>query len=76
VLQALHKYNLHAHPHKSIFMAPVMEFLGFNVYGVGITPMEAKVAAIKSLKSPTKCQSFTFPVRIPKLLSSVFRKLL
>jgi hypothetical protein len=34
-------------------MAPVMEFLGFNVNGVGITPMETKVAAIKSLKSPT-----------------------
>ncbi len=53
VLQALYKYNLRAHPDKSIFMAPVMEFLGFNVNGVGITPMEAKVAAIKSLKSPT-----------------------
>jgi hypothetical protein len=23
-------------------MAPVMEFLGFNVNGIGITPMEAK----------------------------------
>ena len=34
-------------------MAPVMEFLGFNVNGIGITPMEAKVAAIKSLKPPT-----------------------
>ncbi len=53
VLQALYKYNLRAHPDKSIFMAPVMEFLGFNVNGIGITPMEAKVAAIKDLKSPT-----------------------
>ena len=53
VLQALYKNNLRAHPDKSIFMAPVMEFLGFNVNGIGITPMEAKVAAIKSLKSPT-----------------------
>jgi hypothetical protein len=30
-----------------------MEFLGFQVNGVGITPMEAKIAAIKYLKSPS-----------------------
>jgi hypothetical protein len=30
-----------------------MELLGFQVNGVGITPMEAKIAAIKDLKSPT-----------------------
>jgi hypothetical protein len=30
-----------------------MEFLGFQVNGVGINPMEAKIAAIKDLKSPT-----------------------
>jgi hypothetical protein len=30
-----------------------MEFLGFQVTGVGITPMEAKIAATKDLKSPT-----------------------
>jgi hypothetical protein len=53
VLQALYKKNLRAHPDKSIFMAPVMDFLGLNVNGIGITPMKAKVAAIKSLKSPT-----------------------
>jgi hypothetical protein len=47
VLHALYKHNLRAHPDKSIFMAPVMEFLGLNVNGIGITPMEAKVAAIK-----------------------------
>ena len=41
VLQTLYKYNLRAHPDKSIFMAPVMEFLGFNINGIGITPMEA-----------------------------------
>ena len=29
-----------------------MEFLGFQVNGVGITPMDAKVAAIRNLKSP------------------------
>jgi hypothetical protein len=42
-----------AHPAKSICGAPVMEFLGFQVNGVGITPIEAKIAAIKDLKSPT-----------------------
>ena len=53
VLLALLKNNLKAHPDKSIFVAPVMEFLGFQVNGVGITPMDAKVAAIRDLKSPT-----------------------
>jgi hypothetical protein len=36
VLIALFKNNLMAHPSKSIFGAPVMEFLGFQVNGVGI----------------------------------------
>jgi hypothetical protein len=53
VLLALAKNRLKAHPAKSIFGAPVMEVLGFQVNGVGITPMEAKIAAIKNLKSPT-----------------------
>ena len=44
VLVALFKNNPKAHPNKSIFVAPVMEFLGFQVNGVGITPMDAKVA--------------------------------
>jgi hypothetical protein len=52
VLVALFKNNLKAHPNKSIFVAPVMEFLGFQVNGIGITPMDAKVAAIRDLKSP------------------------
>jgi hypothetical protein len=53
VLLALAKNHLKAHPAKSISGAPVMEFLGFQVNGVGITPMEAKIAVIKDLKSPT-----------------------
>ena len=53
VLVALFKNNLKAHPNKSIFVAPVMEFLGFQVNGVRITPIDAKVAAIRDLKSPT-----------------------
>ena len=53
VLLALAKNRLKAHPSKSIFGAPVMEFLGFQVNGIGITPMEAKISAIRDLKSPS-----------------------
>jgi hypothetical protein len=53
VLLALAKNRLKPHPVKSIFGAPIMEFLGFQVNGVGITPIEAKIAAIKHLKLPT-----------------------
>jgi hypothetical protein len=51
VLLALPKNRLKAHPAKSIVGAPVMEILGFQVNGVGITLMEAKIAAIEDLKS-------------------------
>ena len=53
VLLALAKNHLKAHPSKSIFGAPIMEFLGFQVNGIGITPMEAKIAAIRDLKAPS-----------------------
>ena len=53
VLQRLREVNLLVHPEKSIFATPVVEYLGHNVSMYGLTPSDAKVAAIRALKSPT-----------------------
>jgi hypothetical protein len=53
VLAMLRKVGLKAHPEKSLFAGPVIEYLGHNVSGYGVTPTQAKVAAIQALPSPT-----------------------
>lgn len=53
VLDMLHECGLRAHPGKSIFGAESIEYLGHNLSRYGMTPHEAKVAAIKSLPAPT-----------------------
>jgi hypothetical protein len=53
VLQMLEGCGLKAHPEKSLFAGPVVEYLGHNVSGYGISPMKAKVAAIEAMPAPT-----------------------
>lgn len=53
VLSALNAVGLKAHPQKSKFACDVIEYLGFDVSQYGLTPNEAKVAAIAALKAPT-----------------------
>jgi hypothetical protein len=53
VLDALAAVGLRAHPEKSIFGAAEVEYLGHNIGSYGMTPHEAKVAAIKALPVPT-----------------------
>ena len=48
----LHDIGLRIHPDKSVFGTDVIEYLGHNVSAYGVTPHEAKVAAIKALPSP------------------------
>lgn len=52
VLQMLHANGLRAHPDKSIFGCSTLEFLGHDVSAWGITPSQAKVAAIRALPTP------------------------
>ena len=53
VLDAFNAVGLKAHPGKSIFGAPVVEYLGHNVSHYGLSPTEAKVAAIRAIQPPT-----------------------
>ncbi|KAJ9531042.1 hypothetical protein QJQ45_000957 [Haematococcus lacustris] len=52
-LRMLQANGLKAHPDKSLFGADVVEYLGHNVSAHGLSPTEAKVAAIRALPSPT-----------------------
>jgi transposase InsO family protein len=52
VLEALHAVGLKAHPEKSLFGCEMIEYLGMNVSRYGLTPNEAKVAAIAALQPP------------------------
>ncbi|KAJ9512490.1 hypothetical protein QJQ45_018788 [Haematococcus lacustris] len=52
-LRMLLANGLKAHPDKSLFGADVVEYLGHNVSSHGLSPTEAKVAAIRALPSPT-----------------------
>ena len=52
VLDMLHGCGLRAHPDKSIFGADVIEYLGHNLSTFGISPHQAKVAAIMALPPP------------------------
>ncbi|PNW79026.1 hypothetical protein CHLRE_09g398141v5 [Chlamydomonas reinhardtii] len=52
VLDALAACGLRAHPDKSIFGADVVEYLGHNLSTFGISPHQAKVAAIQALQPP------------------------
>jgi pseudouridine synthase len=49
----LRKIKLKAHPGKSIFASDVVEYLGHNVSRYGISPHEAKVAAVTELRIPS-----------------------
>ena len=53
VLRMLKAVGLRAHPEKSTFAADTVEYLGFNVNQYGVTPHEAKVAAIRELPVPS-----------------------
>ena len=52
VLDQLHSVGLRAHPAKSVFASPVVEYLGHNVSMHGLSPHKAKVAAIEALPCP------------------------
>ncbi len=54
VLDALAAVNLMVHPDKFIFGAAVVEYLGHNISGYGMSPHDAKVAAIRALRAPTR----------------------
>ncbi len=53
VLDAFNAVGLKAHPGKSIIGAPVVEYLGHNVSAYGVSPTEAKVAAIRAIQPPS-----------------------
>jgi len=52
-LKMLAGCGLKAHPDKTVICASTVEFLGHNVSADGLTPNEAKVAAIRALQPPT-----------------------
>ncbi|KAJ9514103.1 hypothetical protein QJQ45_002185 [Haematococcus lacustris] len=52
-LRMLQATGLKAHPDKSVFGADVVEYLGHNVSSHGLSPTEAKVAAVTALPTPT-----------------------
>ena len=52
VLQMLYDVDLRAHPEKSVFGAATTEYIGHNVSEHGLSPHEAKVAAIRALPAP------------------------
>ena len=53
VLDMLASCGLKAHPAKSMFACDSVEYLGHNVSAKGLSPHEAKVAAVKGLRVPT-----------------------
>jgi len=53
VLEALNNVGIKLHPDKSLFACDVVEYLGFNVSKYGLTPHEAKIAAMKALRPPS-----------------------
>ena len=53
VFDMIEAIGLKCHPDKSIFGAEVIEFLGHTLSVYGLSPSEAKVAAIKALPIPT-----------------------
>lgn len=52
-LKMLNNCGLRAHPEKSVFAASFVEFLGHTVSAYGMSPHEAKVAAIREMPAPT-----------------------
>jgi hypothetical protein len=45
--------GLKAHPDKTVLFSSIIEYLGHNISAEGLTPHEAKVAAIRCLRVPT-----------------------
>ncbi len=52
VLDAFARVQLKAHPDKSVFGASTIEYLGHNISADGLSPHEAKVAAIRDMPPP------------------------
>jgi len=57
VLKMLHRVGLRAHPDKTILGCDSVEFLGHQVSALGMSPTDAKVAAIMALKPPTSVKT-------------------
>ena len=53
VLDMCRACTLRLHPGKSVVGSNAINFLGFEISRYGLTPQEAKVAAIKAMKPPT-----------------------
>lgn len=53
VFDMLASCGLKAHPAKSLFCCESVEYLGHDISAKGLTPHEAKVAAVKGLRVPT-----------------------
>ena len=57
VLKMLKRVGLRAHPDKTILGCDSVEFLGHQVSAGGMSPTDAKVAAIMALKPPTSVKA-------------------
>ena len=57
VLNMLHEVGLRAHPSKTYLCCEIMSFLGHDVSARGMTPNQAKTAAIRALPTPTDLES-------------------
>lgn len=51
-MEMMCKVGLKLHPAKTVFCAPVVEYLGHNISKYGMTPHEARVKAIMDMPSP------------------------
>jgi hypothetical protein len=58
MLQRMHTVGLTAHPDKSVFAAAAVEFLGHLISSYGVSPHEAKVAAITQMAAPQNVSDF------------------
>ena len=56
VLEMISSNGLRAHPEKSVFGCSILEYIGHDISCYGITPNEAKVAAIRALPEPTNVE--------------------
>ena len=53
VLAMCKECTLRLHPGKSVIGSNAINFLGFEISQYGLTPQEAKVAAVRAMKAPT-----------------------
>lgn len=52
VLDTLHAVGLRVHPAKSLFATDLLEYLGHNVSGTGVSPTAAKINSIRDRPVP------------------------